>query len=118
MGHAVSVLLFINPGQLVGPVVASVKTIAAAQSPYTVGAADSIIEATTAAGAITVNLPAAAAAKRVLWIKKTTNDNNTVTIAPAGADTIEGAAASVVEPGGALTALQLVSDGVSNWSVL
>lgn len=67
--------------------------IAAAQSPYSVASGDVFINANAVAGAITVNLPTAAAGQgREITIKKIDAGVNVVTVEADGAETIDGAA--------------------------
>lgn len=89
---------------------------AAATGTLTVG---QLARVDASGGARTRTLPSAAAAGAggVVAIRKTDTTTNTITIARAGSDTINGSATSrVVTP--PEVALTLVSDGVSNWSVV
>ncbi len=63
---------------------------------YTVLSTDGVILADATAGAITITLTAATGSGHLLRIKKTDASVNTVTIVPAGTDTIEGAASVVL----------------------
>lgn len=77
-----------------------------------------LILATAAGAARIITLPAAAAAGgrplRYL-ISKIEASANTVTITPAGAETINGVAGSLVLPASAVSGAQLIGDGVSGW---
>ena len=86
---------------------------------YTIVETDDVIFADASAGSITLTLPAAniAGAGFTPTYKIKRSDNvgaNTVTIARAGADTIDGAATFVL---GALQACELQSDGATGWGV-
>jgi len=74
------------------------------------------VQADSTIGNISVTLPTAADAGfgGQVWIKNKTDNVNTVTVLPAGADTIDGGASALV---GGLEILRLVSDGVSDWMV-
>ena len=73
------------------------KAITAADSPYAWAAADYTIEANAAAGAIVINLNTVAQNSGLRCIvKKIDASANTVTIDPAGAETIDGAATYVL----------------------
>lgn len=88
-----------------------VSIIPQAASPYTVAATDHKMFMDTTGGAITVNLPAASAGTRELYIINHTGANN-VTVTPAGADTLTG--------GGTLTPGQYgiyQSSGTTIWGV-
>jgi len=62
-------------------------------SPYAVALTDNVILVDATAGAVTLNLPAAATADgRSLFVKKVDSSINAVTLEPDGAETIEGAA--------------------------
>lgn len=72
------------------------------------------------AGAMVLQLPAAAegsalGGKRKIVVKNQSASANNITITPAGADTVDGAANLVV--GAARSCTVLVSDGVSDWMV-
>jgi len=71
------------------------------------------------AGAFGFSLPAISAANAgcEIAVKNTTALGTAFTLIPAGADTVEGAAAPFAV-GGALSAVTVVSDGVSNWMVI
>ena len=83
-------------------------------TPYSVTAADYAVLVDATAGAITVDLPAAADAdRRVLHVKKTDSSANAVTIDASGAETIEDATTqSLVLQG---ESLMLMSDGTQWW---
>ena len=61
-------------------------------SPYTVGANDTYISCDATAGAVVINLPAAAGTGRKISVKKTDSSTNACTPTHAGSDTIDGAA--------------------------
>lgn len=71
------------------------------------------------AGNVNANLPAASASGAVgsdiavIEIKNVSTNVGTVTVVPAGADTIDGVAGSIVLA--PQQSVRLVSDGVSNW---
>lgn len=67
-------------------------------------------------GSFTVSLPAASAGAGLIVVYVQSGSSNTVTVAPAGFDTIAGVAGSVVL--GAREKLSLYSDGISDWVVL
>ena len=71
----------------------------------------------TSGGVVTVNLPPAEQTEnKTYYIKKTTNDANTVDITPNGFDTIDGGALYQIS-GGSLGSVVIYSDG-SQWWVL
>ena len=74
------------------------------------------VQMDSTAGNISVTLPPAADAGfgGQVWIKNKTDNVNTVTVLPSGADTIDGGASALV---GGLEFMRLVSDGVSDWMV-
>jgi len=85
-------------------------------SPYTVLASDCTILADATAGAITVNLPAAANnTGRVITVKKIDSSANEVTIDPNGAETLDGATTQSI--GVQYTAYTMQCDG-SNWFLI
>ncbi len=76
-----------------------------------------IILANAAAGNVTLNLPTAVANNgKIIKIKKTANNNNTVTISANGSETIDGSTIDVVIES-PLGALSLISDD-SNWFII
>ena len=89
-------------------------------SPYTLAANDRYVASNSTAGAITVNLPAAATAGagRILDIKDSHRQStaNNITIDGSGAETIDGAATHVIASNGA--SVTIVCDGVSNWEII
>ena len=90
---------------------APVTVITSGASPYTLLGADYILIADSSGGAITVAPPTAVGRKgRTYFV--TRQGANTVTVDPAGAETIGGAATYALGLDGA--AVQFVSDGV-NW---
>ncbi len=83
-------------------------------SAYTVAASDDVIEVNASGGAVTVTLTAGAStANRLLVVIKTDSSTNGVTIAAAGADTINGASTFVI--GTQYQAATLYSDGTGAW---
>lgn len=85
-------------------------------SPYVVLPTDHILLVDATAGAITISLPLASAGTRRIEIKKIDASANIVTVTPAGADLIDGEAFQelLFED----EAFPIVSDGVTDWSVL
>lgn len=91
-------------------------TKAAADSPYTLAATDDVVFCNATAGAITVDLPAAAShTGRVVTFRKTDTSTNTVTIDGNGSETIGGSTTRLLHTVG--ETYDIVSDG-SNWQVL
>lgn len=89
-----------------------------AMSPYTVLAADSLIQANTTGGAITLNLPAGVDGK-VYTIKDGIGlaGTSAITIVPNGAQTIEGAASLVLNH--SFDSVELYYDAATtSWKVL
>lgn len=77
---------------------------------------DNVILCDTSGGGYSVNLPAAASAdKKVLHIKKTTQDFNVLVINPNGAELIDGATTTTINTKG--EALTIVCDG-TGWNIL
>ena len=94
----------------------TVTSIGATESPYSPVASDEVILIDATAGAVTVNLPSAAAARR-LTVKRIVADvsANTVTISPNGGDKIEG------QPSDMLSSAEvrvLVADGLVDWHLV
>jgi len=84
-------------------------------SPYTMLAADIIMEVDASSGAVEIDLVAAASyAKRYVIIKCTDSTNN-VTIDPNGAETIDGASSKVLYEDD--QCIMIYSDG-TNWQTL
>jgi hypothetical protein len=86
---------------------------------YTISVTDDIIFADASGGSFTLTMPAANAAganfSPGIRIKRIDSSVNTVTVARAGADTIDGATTYVL---GALQAADLESDGSTKWGVM
>jgi len=81
---------------------------------FTVGPRDTVISVSTAAGAVTANLPTAVGiAGREITIKKTTNDANFLTLDGSGSETIEGVSTYIITSIGEVT---IYSNG-ANWLV-
>ncbi|RVT95263.1 hypothetical protein EOD42_16905 [Rhodovarius crocodyli] len=77
-----------------------------------------LVSVTAAAGNVTLSLPAATAAGGLAFgyeIKRYDGTGNSVTISPAGSDTIDGAASFILARGNSVT---LVSNGVNGWFTL
>lgn len=82
-----------------------VTDIDSTDSPYTVVAGDELIRVDATAGAVTLDLPAAAdASNRVIWVEAV-NVTNTVTLDPASAELINGAATKTIGTAGRLVTL-------------
>lgn len=77
-----------------------------------------LIAADPTGGAIDVNLPAITQFNEGLEVvvKNNSASTNNITVNPAGADTIDGAASAVISTGRA--SLTFVSDGVGNWNII
>ena len=90
------------------------KTIAAADSPYTALALDTLLLVNTVAGNITLNLPAAASYTGKPYIVKKISAVNILTIDPNGAETINGYSSLKFKE---LKTLIIISDG-SNWRLI
>lgn len=96
-----------------GAVVEGLTLVDDGDSPYTVGAAVCRIQAQTGAGAVTINLPAAASnLGRVVKIKRV--GANDVTIDGNGAETIDGAATLTLDAD--YESVTLFCDG-SGWNI-
>lgn len=61
-----------------------------AMSPYTVTAAQSILEVDSSGGNVVINLPAISGKPFLVEVTKATGDANTVSVTPNGSDTING----------------------------
>lgn len=95
------------------------SSLTVANSPWTPTVAHYAHGISATGGAVTVNLPSAAAADmigHVFVLEKTDSSTNAVTINRAGSDTIMGLTALTLAEQYAAVALQ--SDGVSTWRVL
>jgi hypothetical protein len=91
-------------------------SFAAKTAAYTLTASDSVITANATSAAFTLTLPTAVGAAGLLYtIKKIDTSVNTVTIATAASQTIDGATTFVMRTPN-LTA-QLISDG-ANWQII
>ncbi len=96
-----------------GPVATAVRAVSAA---VTVLITDSTILADATGGAFAVTLPSAALCKGRQYVVKRMNAGaNNVTVTPAGAETIDGAATAVLTAQYMVVRLQ--SDG-ANWVLL
>jgi len=99
--------------EVAGPVATEIRTVTVAM---TVLITDSTILADATGGAFAVNLPPAATCEgRVYVVKRLNAGANAVTVTPAGAETIDGAATAVL--GAQYAVVMLQSDGV-NWFIL
>lgn len=86
-------------------------------SSYTT-AADELVQADPTSAGFTITLPAVASGNKGhrITIKNISTSTNTITIARAGSDTIDGGTSTTITTSkGKVT---LVSDGTSNWMVL
>lgn len=110
---------FSNNNVIVGQALlgGSSNIVSVASSPYGVAAGDLVLLVSTAA-ARTVNLPAANAGRRFLFIKDSTGSGgtNNITINRAGSDTIDGGTFITINTN--FGAKILVSNGSNAWSVL
>jgi hypothetical protein len=97
--------LHVNGGVSVGLVIKAAN--------YIMGAADCVVLASAALGALTITLPPASNMGKIVHIKKVDSSANHVTVAPAGGDNIQGAG-NVIELN-QYTSLSLVADGSSTW---
>jgi hypothetical protein len=80
---------------------------------YTMLTSDFTVLADATAAAFTVTLPPAQNKGQILFVKKIDSSVNVVTVAAAGADTIEGSASVALSTQN--SAQTLISDGVSKW---
>lgn len=116
-------LVLLNPNQ--NPVPVDVPTggsaslrvaVVASAGPVIAAQYGQAVAADPTGGNITVNLPAANAVtptgSNVIMVTNNSDSVNSVTVVPAGADTIGGAANMVLA---ARSSVMLVSDGVSEW---
>jgi hypothetical protein len=85
-------------------------------SPYTVVAGDYTIRADATSGSITINLPAATGSGRILRIKRLDGSANTISVAAAGGETIDGAATSGLTDQYSTLSVQDVAAGV--WDIV
>src|SRR6185312_12971588 len=83
---------------------------------YTALTTDQVILADATAGNITVTLPAASTeGNRELFVKKVDSSANTVRVAAAGTDTIDGAASVTLSSQYAW--IDIISDGTGRWNI-
>ena len=114
--------VIVNDGSTVGGFRASMaRRTAVADANHTAVQTERIVAYTSITAARTVALPAASAfppgeVLRVVDESGSCSAANTITLAPAGSDTIDGATSSVINI--AYGALALVSDGSSKWTVV
>jgi hypothetical protein len=87
--------------------------VASKSAAYQVTTSDDLILVNTASGGVTITLPAANTATIPIYIKKISTDANTVTVAAASGDLVDGAA-SVTFSAEGYTAVYF-SDGTSNF---
>ena len=100
-----------------GPLSLNVKTLTSTDSPYTVTDADQLIKCDTTSGSITINLPAVASYDaRQLTIKKTSLDNNIITLDPNSTETIDGALTKVIQ--GQYAGLTIRADAATGWDLI
>lgn len=98
----------LRPGKI-----STTKTVASPAVTLTLD--DTTVLCDTSANSITVNLPTAASAKNKVYNIKKINALNTVTIDPAGAETIDGALTQVIAV--LFASLAIVSDGATWWII-
>lgn len=114
-------LYFNQLNNLLGPLVTEINinnyaAITTVTANYTITADDYTVLSDATSGAITITLPAASAlTNRLFNIKKIDSTGNTVTIAPSGADTIDGSTSAIIELQWVNVVVQ--SDG-TNWYIL
>lgn len=82
---------------------------------YTAIATDSTVLGNAASGAITITLPTAVGLKRTYTVKKTDSSANTVTVATASSQTIDGATTKALSTQYASITIQ--SDGSNWWTI-
>lgn len=100
-----------------GPLTLGVKTITFSDSPHTVTTDEQFLKVDTSSGAVTINLPPKANADgRQLTVKKTTLDDNAVTIDGDSSDTIDGEATQTLH--GQYEGLTIRCDASSGWDIL
>ena len=95
-----------------GPIATAITTKTAA---YTIGASDSVILCNATSGAFTVTLLSAASIAGRQYTIKRTSALNSVTIAAASGEAIDGAATKVLIVG--LDSVTVVSDGANWWII-
>lgn len=81
---------------------------------YTVGALDQYIDASTSGSNYAITLPASVGLGRTIIIKKVTS-GNTVTITPAGTDTIDGVTTLALSQQN--TAYSMIDAAVGKWRI-
>lgn len=67
------------------------KTLTSGDSPYTLSANDDVLLCDTSSGSITINLPAAAVARKAVLTFVKTSASNTLTLDPNASENINGA---------------------------
>lgn len=88
-----------------------------ATTPYDVAKTDFILLCDSTVGNITLNLPPADIMfQKIVIIKKTTTDANTLIIDPSGAELIDLSATYTI-PGVLLGHIKILSDGVQWWII-
>lgn len=112
VGYAGGVLVAGAPG-------AAAPVITKTAIDYAVLVTDDYVLVDTSAGNRIITMPAVSVATKPVTIKKVTSDANTMTITPAGTDTIDGAA-NMVTLGVSRTSLTLVPNTLpapDDWAV-
>lgn len=103
-------------GGITGDTIAVPLPVRTVTVSLTIAPTDRVILVDATAGPVTVTLLSATAfGKAELFVKKIDSSANAVTVAVAGADTIDGAATATLTSQYAST--DIISDGVSKWSV-
>lgn len=114
-------LYFNQLDNVLGPLINEINTnnyaaIKTVTGNYTVTTLDCTILCDATSSALTITLPAASTvANRLFNIKKIDSTGNTVTIAPSGANTIDGSTSAIIELQWVNVVVQ--SDG-TNWYIL
>jgi hypothetical protein len=110
--------LFIRYGQAINDDLISISDwVRSVTTTYSMLDTDHNLLADSSGGAFTITLPAASAAEpRIFRIKRINIGGGNVTIAAAGADTIDGGASVLLTAQWHL--VELVSDRVSSWYLL
>jgi hypothetical protein len=107
--------LYVDTGSLYVKVGSSDVAVTTKIADYTALTSDDVILVNATSGAITITLPTAVSATRVLKIKKTDSSANAVTIDGNGSETIDGAITYAIE--NQFVCISIVSDGTS-WHIV